>query len=463
MPIRIRLAAASAVVTLVLFGVAGFLFVRSFRDGLVGSLDRSLGPQATTLARQVRAGTAALGDESTIATSEVVAQVLDREGRIVQSTREAGERAVIDPGVVARARRDRVFVDVEVGSEPEPFRVLAAPVLPTAGGRSNRIVVIGTSREETETAVARVERAAMIGGSAAVVIAGIGAWLLAGAALRPVERMRRQASAISAHDTSARLPVPATRDEIAALGTTMNLLLSRLQGALDRQRNFVADAGHELRTPLAVLQTELELAARPDRARDELEDAIEHAGTETQRLSRLADELLFLARGDVMQSQIRREPMQVRALVERAVDGARARARDHGVMLVVEGDGSIDTGLDPHLVRRAVDNLLDNALRYAPRGSTITVVVQRAGVAAEGDGVEIAVADRGPGFPDEFLPHAFERFRRADDARSRDGGGAGLGLSIVLAVAEAHGGTATARNRAGGGAVVEMRLGSPSV
>ena len=136
---------------------------------------------------------------------------------------------------------------------------------------------MGTSLEETNEAVGSVERFLIISGSVAVVVFGIGALFLAGAALRPVERMRRQADAISDRDTDARLMVPHSRDEIARLGRTMNRLLDRLQGALGRQRNFVADAGHELRTPISVLQTELELAGRPGRTEEELREAIGHA------------------------------------------------------------------------------------------------------------------------------------------------------------------------------------------
>jgi signal transduction histidine kinase len=233
-------------------------------------------------------------------------------------------------------------------------------------------------------------------------------------------------------------------------------LLSRLHGVLDRQRNFVADAGHELRTPLAVLQTELELAARPCRTPAELEEAVAHAGGEAQRLSRLADALLFLARGDVAQAQIHRQTTSVVALVEQAVDGCRARASAQGVEFDVDVDATLEAPLDADLVRRALDNLLDNALRYAPERSTIAVSARR----TPAEGVAITVADQGPGFQDEFLPHAFERFRRADDARSRDRGGAGLGLSIVQSVAEAHGGTATAANGPEGGAVMTLTLGS---
>jgi two-component system OmpR family sensor kinase len=459
-PIRLRLALAFAAATLVLFGITGFLFLRSFRDGLEGSLDPGLRTQANTLSRLLRDPNAVvdLRDESptsALRTQEAVAQVLDADGRVLQSTEEAGRRAVISQSTARDARRERVYRNVEVGSERErePFRVLAEPVPQDNAGR---IVLVGESLEETDEAVGRVRDALLAGGAIAVALAGIGAWLLAGAALRPVERMRRQAAEISEHDPTSRLPVPATRDELAALGATMNDLLARLQEALRRQRAFVADAGHELRTPLAVLRTELELAARRHRTRDELLDTIANATEETDRLARLAEELLFLARSED-QAINRRADVRLLPLLERSAGAFRARAAERGVTVTSDGADAGTAAVDPDLLRRALDNLLENALRYAPPQSTVTLRVQPED--SDDDGwIDIEVIDEGPGFPPEFLPHAFERFRRADDARSRAEGGAGLGLAIVLAVARAHGGTATAGNRPTGGAVVALRI-----
>jgi len=454
-PIRYRLALASAVVTLVLFGIAGYLFVHSFRDGLVESLDQGLEPQASSLRRDLKAGHLSFGKVGSVDTGDVVAQLLDQSGRLLKSTREAGRDPVIDAANAREAHSGRIFLEEALGPEPEPFRILAIPAASPKSRTNDRVVVVGQSLEETNIAVGKVERAVIIGGSAAVLIVAIGAWLLAGAALRPVERMRRQADTISERDTEARLNVPGTHDEIAALGRTMNRMLGRLQRALGRQRNFVADAGHELRTPLAVLRTELELAARPGRSEAELRDAIGHATTETERLSALADELLFLARSDVGHARTDRTPQRVVDALERSVDAFRPRAAHQGVTLEVRGDPTLELPLDTELLRRALDNLIDNALRYAPVGSTVDVASAPAGPGWVG----INVADRGPGFPEEFLPHAFERFRRASDARGTDdGGGTGLGLAIALAVAEAHGGTATAANRPGGGATVTLRL-----
>jgi signal transduction histidine kinase len=457
MPIRIRLALASAALTLVLFAVAWIVFVDSFRHGRIESLDQGLEPQAASIRRDLRKGELSLGKTGSVQTGEVVAQVLDRDGNVIKFTNEAGPKPVITAEELRDVDRGHVFTERALGPEPEPFRILAVEAMsPRSPGKLDRIVAVGTSLEETNEAVGSVERFLIISGSVAVVVFGIGAFFLAGAALRPVERMRREADAISDRDTDARLMVPHSRDEIARLGRTMNRLLERLQGALGRQRNFVADAGHELRTPISVLQTELELAARPGRNEEELREAIGHSTRETLRLGRLADELLFLARSDVVQSaRSQRTPQQVVEALERSVEAFRGRASDAGVTIAVEGDPALRAPLDTELLRRGVDNLLDNALRYAPAGSTITVSAKPTGPGW----ISITVADEGPGFPQTFLPHAFERFRRASDSRgSDDGGGSGLGLAIARAVAEAHGGTATAANASSGGATVTLRM-----
>jgi signal transduction histidine kinase len=222
---------------------------------------------------------------------------------------------------------------------------------------------------------------------------------------------------------------------------------------LATQRAFVADAGHELRSPLAVLRTELELADRPNRSQSELLDAVRHAAGETDRLARLAEELLFLARSDDGRTAAQLELEPLMPLLIHAVEAYRGRASKQRVSLTVSGDDGIAAPLDVDHIRRAVDNLLDNALRFAPAGSEVRVEARQ-----EASEVVIDVVDEGPGFPEEFLPRAFERFRRADDARTRADGGSGLGLAIVSAVVREHGGAAVAANRHEGGAAVSLRL-----
>ncbi len=442
MPIRVRLALAFGAVTLILVIVGGWLFLGSFESGLERSLAPGLRAQFDTLVRSQPPTGAVLTSR------DRVEQILDRSGRVVESSQEAGSRAVIDSKVIRRAFADPTFVNIDIGREREPFRALARRA--AIDGR-DRVVVVATSLEPTKEAVRRAREAMLVGGVIAVVVAGVGGYVLAAAALRPVERMRSEAAAISTHDLTGRLPVPPTKDEIATLAVTMNELLAELQGALARERTFVADAGHELRTPLAVLRTELELADRPHRSAEELRDAIAHAVTETDRLARLADQLLVLARWGA-DREVTRSMQSVDAVVRTCVERASARTGRADVAVGFDGTAA-SAPIDADLLGRAVDNLVDNAVRVSPEGGTVTVRV-----ASDPAWVVISVWDDGPGFPDEFLPHAFERFRRADESRARAEGGTGLGLAIVRAAAESHGGSAHVANRVGGGASAAIRL-----
>jgi signal transduction histidine kinase len=335
------------------------------------------------------------------------------------------------------------------------FAVIAAALYALGGWlfASGLSVTDGESQDVYEAAQSQVVRELAIGGVVFVAIAALGAYWLARAALAPVERLRQQVAAVSGRDEGSAVEVPGTRDEIAALAGTMNELLGRLQGALARQRAFVADASHELRTPLAVLRGELELAARPGRGRDDLAVAVRSAAADAERLSRLTDDLLLLARSDEDRLSLRPAATDIGKLLARSAGTAASRLAAAGVTCHVDAPDGMLADVDSDRIRQVVDNLLDNALRFAPRGSAIVLAAR-----ADGSHLGIEVRDDGPGFPAGFLPHAFERFRRPDTGRSRDEGGTGLGLAIVLAIAVAHGGTASAANKPEDGAVVRVCL-----
>ena len=267
----------------------------------------------------------------------------------------------------------------------------------------------------------------LVGGPLALGLATLAGWLLAGAALRPVEAMRRRAAAVSADTSGERLPVPRSHDEIHRLATTLNEMLDRLDAGLVRERRFVADAGHELRTPLALLRTELELALRREREPAELRDAIASAREEVDRLIGLAEALLVLDRAG--EAALRLDDIDAGELLEAVARRFRRRAEAEGRRIEIGGEGTLHADRDR--LEQALDALVDNALTHGAG----TVRLHAAGDA-------VTVSDEGAGFPDDFLPHAFERFSRSDESRA--GGGAGLGLAIVAAVARAHGGRATA-------------------
>jgi signal transduction histidine kinase len=261
--------------------------------------------------------------------------------------------------------------------------------------------------------------------------------------------MRRRAATISTEGAGAQLPLPESIDEIHRLGSTLNEMLARLQLGLERERAFVADASHELRAPLAVLKAELEVALMQTDATTGVGAAVGSAVEETDRIIALAENLLVLARveQDSLPLEIRQfSAGELLGAVRDLYDPAAKRA---GRTLSARADNSTQLSGDPARLRQAISNLIENALRYG-RGP-IDLYTKRA------DGqIEIHVTDDGPGFPPDFLPHAFERFSRVDLARSS--AGAGLGLSIVEAIARAHHGKAQAANRPDGGADVWLLL-----
>jgi two-component system OmpR family sensor kinase len=328
----------------------------------------------------------------------------------------------------------------------EPLRLLARPVSQDGG---SQVAVVGQALGDRNDSLHRLLVLLLIGGPVALVLASLAGYGLASAALRPVEAMRRRAAEISTVHGDRRLPVPDTEDEIGRLGRTLNEMLDRLEAAFERERVFVADASHELRTPLSILRTELELALRQGHSVAELREAVSSAAEETDRLSRLADDLLVIARSDQEQFPLRLQTLDVRDLVQAVAGRFEGRAAEAQRELTVEAPYGLGVRADRLRLEQALGNMLDNALRYGD-GTVRLRAGERNGV------VELHVLDRGEGFPPGFLERAFERFSRADDARSR--GGTGLGLAIVDVIARAHGGRAAAANGDGGGADVWVEI-----
>ena len=450
MPIRLRLAIAFALAAAALFALGGWLLVSSISSAQLSTIDSQLAVQLSQAGRYLTAGgqPAAAGPPP----GEYLIQVIDPAGRVRGASPDTGTAPLLTAAELSQARHGQLTLTQL--ADDENTRITAAPL----AGRNGWTAVAGISLESYEATMSNAERGIAAAGAIFVVIAGAGAYWLARAALSPVERLRRQVAALAARPLKAgagesRIEVPATRDEIAALAATMNDLLGRLQRALSRQRAFVADASHELRTPLAVLRGELELADRPGRSRGELAAAVRSAAAEADRLARITSDLLLLARSDDDRLSLQLTWTELRPLLARSAELAGPRLAEAGLTCRVDAPADLRARIDPDWIREAVDNLLDNALRFAPRGSVIVLAAR-----ASGADLGIEVRDEGPGFPPAFLPHAFERFRRPDSGRSRDHGGAGLGLAIVQAIASAHDGAASARNQPGGGAVVTLRL-----
>jgi heavy metal sensor kinase len=446
LPIRLRLTIAFAGVLTVVLGASGVVLYTEFERDLDEVIDRDLNARTADMAALVsRAGDPQRALEES---GERLAQIYRPGGRLLASTAAfSGTRALSVPQARQAARQA-----VQIDRVETPIGAARLRAVPASVGIEGPVAIaVGEPLARTDSSLDRLRDLLLIAGPLALLLATYAGYQVARAALRPVERMRARAEQITEHDTAERLPVPATSDEIEALGRTLNELLERLDAALRRERRLLSDASHELRTPLSVLRTEVQLALRGERDARELRAALESVGDETDRLSRLADDLLVLARSDQGRLPIRGEPLDAQELLEAAARRAHAAAGAAGRRVLAEheaGDGAVALA-DPDRAAQALDNLVANALAYG-RGD-----VRLRASEAEGQ-VELHVVDEGDGFPPELVERAFDRFSRGDPGRS--GEGTGLGLAIVAAIARAHGGAAGVRNRPEGGADVWIAL-----
>jgi signal transduction histidine kinase len=373
-------------------------------------------------------------------------QLIAPSGRLLDASGGARAQALTRSEVARVAGGDTLTLERQVAGIDGRARVLAR----RAQGRSGPLVLaVGQSLIDRDEALAGLERSFVLGGAAAIVLAAAVGYLLASAGLAPVEAMRRRAREVSLRRAGERLrlPLPRAHDEIRRLGETLNEMLERRQVSFERERRFVADASHALRTPIAVVKTELEGALQTTDYGPAVGEPLAAALDECDRLAQLAEDLLVLARAADGALSIRREAVAVDALLAATRDRFAARAQQHGRRISVECDSEPTLSADLLRLRQALANLLDNALRHG-RGN----IVLRAERTPSGTALE--VSDQGPGFAPEIASRAFERFARGGDGR--EGGDAGLGLAIVEAIAEAHGGTAAIA--AGRGSTVRLLL-----
>jgi two-component system OmpR family sensor kinase len=431
LPIRLRVTFAFALAMAIVLAATGlFLYLR-----LGSALDMTI--NHTLRARAADVGALVQRNDSLGARGQDIAQVLDPNGSVAAAT-PGFERPLLTSDELARAKRGAITVERPIPGGDETARLLARSV-DTA--RGSRIVVVGTSLEQRGDALENLVTALLIGGPLALLLASLAGYALAGAALRPAESMRKEAEAVSASEPGRRLPLPPANDEIRRLGLTLNGMLARLEAALARERRFVSDASHELRTPLAALRAELELALRRERTREELEAALRSAAEEAERLSRLADDLLVLARSDDGKLPVRPERMSAMELLTGVKRRFEQRAAQANRPLDAQAEDGLELSVDRLRAEQALGNLVENALRHG-RGPIRLEARLVNGL------VELHVRDHGPGFAPAFVDHAFEPFSRGDSSRA--GGGSGLGLAIVEVIARAHGGAAHAANVDGG-------------
>ena len=435
--LRTRLAVLAAAWAIVGLGVAALLLYRNLSGELSTAITDELAVRVDNLAAGLN-GSSVQGGSAL-----VTAQTVDEHGDVLSPV---GADPLLTSRELARAIREQIIVDREVPSVGRQARLLARPI-----GRIDQGVVVGVAAASTaplQRAKDRLVLVLAIAGPALIAVVAAAAWLLARAALRPVRQMAAEAATISAARTERRLPQPAGDDEIAELGRTLNAMLARIEATLGHERAFIDDAAHELRTPLAVLRGELELAAHEPGDRHATARSLASALEEADRLTRLTEDLLTLARADAGQLMPGEAITELLGVAREEVQHLPHRDE---VTIEVRGEPAIVRG-EPEWVSHIVSNLVANADRYAKGRIMVTV-------GSAGEYGRLVVADDGPGFPAQLLQRAFDRFSRGEDARGYPGGGAGLGLAIVASLTHAAGGTVTAGNSESlGGACVQVEI-----
>lgn len=481
-PIKLRLAILFSLVTAVIVTVGSVLFLNQVSAGLQSSLVGGLRTKGYILGQNISGGSQS-GSTGSTSTQEVpsslnvrdtntaevqlpglpfsvaapnssvtLAQILNSNGTVLESYGVPASAPLLGSTQSHSAANHEIVIRKYIHNK---LTLLLAEPVP---GSSGQVAVIGASLDNIDSIVARVQLELLFFGILLVFISGLIAWALSGAALAPVSKMRRQVEKIFELGEWSSLEIPKTKDEVAHLAKTLSELLRRLEESVSRQRGFVAVAGHELRTPLAILRGELELAQKPERSEEELRGSLARALEETERVVRLSEQLLLLARRDEGVEIVRTKANEMLPLLSRSVDDFSNLAKRRGVSLVLDCNESVICEVDESALQQIVANLLDNSIRYSPSESVIQIICKY-----EQDSVMLSVEDQGSGFPEDFLILAFERFSRADDHRDRADGGSGLGLAIVKSLVEAMNGKVSASNRESGGAQITIIFPVPDV
>ncbi len=421
LPIRIRLTLAfTATLTLLVTGLGVLVYTRH-AAGLNDAIDQGLAARSAELGPLEARDPGLLARARLPEADETIEAILAPGGHVVDATpntARAALEAAVGTGGPARTGRE---IDARLPGFDHAVRLLVVP----AG--TGRLAVAGTALADRDEALAALRRELLLALALVIGGAAVLSYGFAAAALRPVERMRRRAATISAQRGDGRLPVAAADDELGRLGSTLNVMIDRMRDAVDRERRFAADASHELRTPLALLRTELDLALDGEHTPEELVAALRSASEETERLIRLADDLLLLARADDDRLALRPTAFDPAAVARRTADRFAATAAEQGRAIVVRSPSGLELTADEPALERALSNLVANALQHG-QGEVV--------IEASEAPPQLRVHDGG------VAPATDELFRRFQRGPARTTPGSGLGLAIVAALAKAHGGTA---------------------
>lgn len=422
-------------VTVIVATLAVFLVLK-LRTDLTAAVQRSVeaaahqievGYAGRGLAAWQKAAGTALGS---LPGDDTGAQLLDRSGSVLFARGDDVAHRLVLPRSALRSAVDghNVVRTLSLGTASEPFALSAQPV----DSRSGSVIVVATSLQSVQGSVNRLIALLSIAGPAALLVTAGAGWWIARKALLPVTRMREDADAISVDQLDRRVSVPNRSDEIGRLAVTFNAMFDRLQSGVEDQRRFAADASHELRTPLAIMRSEVDVTLLGDDLSSEAREALLSVREEIDRMSRMAANLLVLAKADEGKLGLRAAPVDMECVTRAVHREVEESAAEKSVAVTVAG-GSVQVMGDEDHLRHVLRNLLDNAIEYTPQGGSVSVHLWELG--SRGGAT---VSDTGPGIAKDAVPRIFDRFVREDHARSRRLGGSGLGLAICRAIIEAQ-------------------------
>jgi len=466
--IRLQLMLLYTSVFAVLLFASGFFLYIDLENSLADSSDSTLKLQAQALADDVHWSkgkitiedtTAALPGFSSRSSSQPVSQSTSREGPWVRLLDAHGHLLHETPAFSNLIVPDGNITEPvpTTTREGDPVRFYSLPI--TQHGKVFAIVQVGQSLSDLHDIEKHISKTLLEVGIIALFFSAIGSYLLTYSAFKPIERLIQTAREIKAGDLRKRVPVPRAKDEVHALAVTLNEMIAHLDEMFTRQRRFVADASHELRTPIAAIRSKTDVALLQIDLPDEYATVLHDINLETVRLSHLINDLLALARGDEGQTRFEQEPVQIDNLAEMVAANAESLAAERQVDLQVHTSGPVTILGDEARLIQMIINLVDNAILYTNPGGRVTVTVRSTRTHAT-----LIVQDTGIGIAPEHLPHIFERFYRADPAHVRtERGSSGLGLSIVAWIIQAHKGTITVESQKGRGStfIVALPLATP--
>jgi heavy metal sensor kinase len=440
----------------IFLGVLTLVFLRHYLEAnVLDTQERRARQIADTIVASVgRTGEGRVGPEieelySPEANDRFI-RVTSNDGRVIYASGAPKDGSFVPARVALPARTTRNDLLRKVTLPGNDLLVAAYRYV--AGGGASYWVEVGASSEPTDATVSQVLLMLGVGLPIAVCVAVAGGFVLVRRALKPVDRLSQKAAQITQHNVTERLPLMHTGDELERLSLSLNLMITRLEDAINSSKQFVADASHELRTPLAVLRGELEELAQNTQLTAQTCETLGSMLEEVDRLAEIVEGLLALSRLDTGEGKTDWVRFDLAELVVTTADQMSLLAEDKSIKVVCEAPESVIIEGDRSRLKQVVVNLLDNAIKYTPDGGRITLKITR-----ENGYAMLDVADEGVGIPAEALPHVFKRFFRVDGSRSRDRGGVGLGLSIVKSICDAHGARVDVSSVPGRGSVFRIR------